>query len=294
MQAVVYIVVYTVFGSLPFLYGIVLLSSDKGLVMWGGVWGQAVKVVMKGSFLFVLAFLVKLPVFPFYLWLPKAHVEAPLAGSMILAGLLLKLGGYGLIRLNRVVVKPLGRNFYMFLVVCGLFGGLLTSLICLQQRDLKALVAFSSIGHMRLVFFGAIRNYSWGLVGAVVLIVGHGLCSSGMFVGVDGMYQRRGSRAMIINKGFLVLNPVFRVLFFLVVIGNIPAPLRLNLFGEVLVLSVGSVVGVYLIIMLRFISFLRGCFNLYLYGGTQHGKNRGVIRSRVERGFLTRIVLFFH
>ena len=132
------------------------------------------------------------------------------------------------------------------------------------------------------------------MCGAVVLIVGHGLCSSGMFVAVDGIYQRRRSRAIVINKGYLVLNPVFRTLLFLVLIGNIPAPLRLNLFGEVLILRVGSVVGVYIVVLLGFIRFLRGCFNLYMYGGTQHGKVRGLIMSRVESGFLTRIVLFCH
>lgn len=77
-----------------------------------------------------------------------------------MAGLLLKLGGYGLIRLSSVVVAPVGTNYFMFFIVCGLIGGVLTSFMCLQQRDLKALVAFSSIGHMRLVFFGSLRGYS--------------------------------------------------------------------------------------------------------------------------------------
>lgn len=152
--------VYTVFGSLPFLYGIALLFTEKRMLVWGGVWRQATKRLIKGSVLYVLGFLVKLPVFPFYLWLPKAHVEAPLAGSIILAGLLLKLGGYGLIRLNSLIVAPLGKIYYMLFVTCGLIGGVITSLICLQQSDLKALVAFSSIGHIRLVFLGGVRGYS--------------------------------------------------------------------------------------------------------------------------------------
>ena len=242
----------------------------------------------------MLGFLVKLPVFPFYLWLPKAHVEAPLAGSIILAGLLLKLGGYGLIRLNSLIVSPLGQTYYTFFVICGLVGGVITSLICLQQRDLKALVAFSSIGHIRLVFLGGVGGYFGGLSGALALMLGHGLCSSGIFVGVDAIYKLRGSRSMVINKGFLVLSPVLSFMLFIIVIGNIPAPLSLNLFGEVLVISVGAVRSVCVVILLVTIRFLRGCFNLYLYGGTQHGKIAGVGLCRRERSYLTIVVLFCH
>nr|QDO71906.1 NADH dehydrogenase subunit 4 [Lithophaga curta] len=294
IQAVVYMVVYTVFGSLPFLYGMALVASEKNVIMWGGVWSAVSKSVVKGSLVYTLAFLTKLPVFPFYLWLPKAHVEAPLAGSMILAGLLLKLGGYGLVRLSGVIAYPMSASLSSFVAICGLYGGVLTSVMCLQQSDLKALVAFSSIGHMSLVFYGVISGYSWGFAGAVALMVGHGLCSSGMFVGVDAMYQSSGSRAMIMNKGFLVLNPVLSTFFFLVIIGNIPAPLSLNLFGEVLVFSVGASTGVYVVVILGLMSFLSGCFNFYLYGGTQHGKSSGVSVSRLESGFLTSMVLLCH
>lgn len=125
-------------------------------------------------------------------------------------------------------------------------------------------------------------------------MLGHGLCSSGIFVGVDAIYQSSGSRSMVINKGFLVLRPVFSLMFFIVVIGNIPAPLSLNLFGEVLVMSVGAVRSVCVVILLVVMRFLRGCFNLYLYGGTQHGKTAGMGLCRGERSYLTMIVLFCH
>lgn len=125
-------------------------------------------------------------------------------------------------------------------------------------------------------------------------MLGHGLCSSGIFVGVDAIYQSSGSRSMVINKGFLVLRPAFSLMFFIVVIGNIPAPLSLNLFGEVLVMSVGAVRSVCVVILLVIMRFLRGCFNLYLYGGTQHGKRAGMGLCRSERRYLTMIVLFCH
>lgn len=154
----------------------------------------------------MFAFVVKLPMFIVHLWLPKAHVEAPVAGSMVLAGVLLKLGGYGLLRVSGIFIRVANR-FSWFWVSLGVIGGVLVRLICLRQTDIKALIAYSSVAHMGLVLAGIRTLGVWGARGAVVVMVGHGLCSSGLFCLANVVYERLGSRRLYIRKGLLNFIP---------------------------------------------------------------------------------------
>lgn len=178
--------------------------------------------------------------YPFHLWLPKAHVEAPVAGSMLLAGVVLKLGGYGLLRFIGVMQINLRRLFYVLLLLVNLAGGLYAGLACVRQVDLKCLVAYSSVAHIRLVLLGVLRNTLVGVMGAILIMVGHGLCSSGLFRYVNVVYKIRHSRLLVINKGGLLICPRLVLMCFLLRSRNIAAPPRLNLFGEILVFGVGG------------------------------------------------------
>nr|ANS72681.1 NADH dehydrogenase subunit 4 [Globospongicola spinulatus] len=273
LQAGIYMLFYTLFASLPLLVSIISFYQMSGTLVFGLMDGfeESVGVCLIWYLASVFAFIVKLPMFLVHLWLPKAHVEAPIAGSMILAGVLLKLGGYGLIRM--LVLFP-GVNMKMSWVwlSVGLVGGVIVSFICLRQVDMKALIAYSSVVHMGLVLCGLISFSWWGMNGALAVMVGHGLCSSGLFCLANMSYERVGSRSLMINKGLLSVLPSMGLWWFLLSISNMAAPPTLNLLGEIcLFLSILSWDS-FSMLGLGFLSFFSAAYTLYMYSMSQHGK----------------------
>nr|QFG40097.1 NADH dehydrogenase subunit 4 [Munidopsis verrilli] len=272
IQAGVYMLFYTLFASLP------LLLSFLSLYWFGGsltfnLTAEVQRFDFSGMFWFfatMAAFIVKLPMYMFHLWLPKAHVEAPVAGSMILAGVLLKLGGYGLIRVLPVF-SELSKMFCWVWVGAGIFGGFMVSLICLRQVDMKSLIAYSSVAHMGMVLAGLMSFGWWGVNGAVVVMVGHGLCSSGLFCLANMVYERLSSRSLLINKGLLNFMPSMALWWFLLSVGNMGAPPTLNLLGEINLIM--SMVGWSKMTLwgICFLSFFSAAYTLYMYSLSQHG-----------------------
>nr|ALY11311.1 NADH dehydrogenase subunit 4 [Obrium sp. NS-2015] len=240
-----------------------------------------------------LVFLVKMPMFLIHLWLPKAHVEAPVSGSMILAGIMLKLGGYGLMRLMKVFIT-VGMKINFIFVVVSLVGGFIVSLICICQSDLKLLIAYSSVAHMGLVLSGLMTLNKWGFLGALIMMLGHGLCSSGLFCLANMMYERLGSRSLYLNKGFINLMPGLSMWWFFLCSSNMAAPPSLNLLGEVLLINSLVSFSDLSMICLSLMSFFSAVYSLFLYSFTQHGKfYSGVygLYSGVVREYL---LMFLH
>lgn len=271
VQAGTYLLFYTLLASLPLLVGVFVFYEYLGSLFLPFL--QATRGVPINLILYlvmILAFLVKMPIFLVHLWLPKAHVEAPVRGSIILAGVLLKLGGYGLVR----VLKVLGYQniLYRYLWVrISLVGGVLVSLICLRQRDLKSLVAYSSVAHMGLVLAGVITINYWGTCGGYTIILAHGLCSSGLFCLANITYERLGSRRLLINKGLINLIPSLSLWWFLLRAANIAAPPTLNLLGEIRLLNSLVAWSWVRMVTLILISFFSAAYTLYLYAYSQHG-----------------------
>nr|YP_010691337.1 NADH dehydrogenase subunit 4 [Drosophila septentriosaltans]WBU93987.1 NADH dehydrogenase subunit 4 [Drosophila septentriosaltans] len=270
LQAGIYLLFYTLLVSLPMLIGIFFLMNDMGTMNF----------YLMNNFMFnydllyfcmLCAFLVKMPMFLVHLWLPKAHVEAPVSGSMILAGIMLKLGGYGLLRVLSIL-QLMNLKYGFIWISISLVGGVLVSFICLRQTDLKSLIAYSSVAHMGIALAGMLVMSYWGLSGSYTLMIGHGLCSSGLFCLANISYERLGSRSLLINKGLLNFMPAMALWWFLLSSSNMAAPVSLNLLGEISLLN--SIISWSWIsmIMLSLLSFFSAAYSLYLYAFSQHGK----------------------
>nr|YP_009057623.1 NADH dehydrogenase subunit 4 [Apocheima cinerarius]AHG99144.1 NADH dehydrogenase subunit 4 [Apocheima cinerarius] len=270
IQAGMYLLFYTLFASLPLLLGIFFVFNQVDCIMI-----YFLKFFNMNFYLLyismILAFLVKMPMYMTHLWLPKAHVEAPVSGSMILAGIMLKLGGYGLLRIM-IFLQEINMKLNYVWIIVSLIGGFYISLKCFCQVDIKSLIAYSSVAHMSFVICGImIMNY-WGFLGSYLLMIGHGLCSSGMFCLANINYERVNSRSLMINKGMINFMPSMSLWWFLLLSSNMAAPPSLNLMGEIMLINSLISWCSLSMLMLMLVSFFSAGYSLYLYSYTQHGK----------------------
>nr|YP_010586532.1 NADH dehydrogenase subunit 4 [Psychomyia kalais]UZZ44346.1 NADH dehydrogenase subunit 4 [Psychomyia kalais] len=267
IQAGVYLLFYTLVLSLPMLLVLITIFNKDNYLMIYMINNHNMFIVY---FILMMSFLVKMPMFGVHLWLLKAHVESPVSGSMILAGLMLKLGGFGLMRLMKFFsLNLLKLNFYF--IILSLLGGVYLALMCLMQLDLKLLIAMSSIVHMSMVISGIFIMNNFGFSGSYLMMLGHGLCSSGLFLLSNLCYERFMSRSMVFNKGIINFLPLLSLWWFLLVSSNMASPPSMNLLSEIsLMISILSF-SFYLIFILILLSFFSAVYNLYLYSFSQHG-----------------------
>nr|YP_009441742.1 NADH dehydrogenase subunit 4 [Silvanus bidentatus]AOY39287.1 NADH dehydrogenase subunit 4 [Silvanus bidentatus] len=286
IQAGVYLLFYTLIGSMPMLVSIFFLF--KNLMSLNFLFMED----MKNLYLYLglnLVFLIKLPMFMVHLWLPKAHVEAPISGSMILAGVMLKLGGYGMMRLM-LMFEYIGMKFNLIFIMISMIGGVIISLICLRQSDMKSLIAYSSVAHMGLVISGIMTMNYWGLCGSLVMMLAHGLCSSGLFCLANISYERLLSRSLYLNKGLINLMPSMSLWWFLLSSSNMAAPPSLNLLGEIMLMGSLVMWNYLMMLFLSLMSFFSAAYSLYLYSFSQHGKFYSGIYS-FSMGFIREYLL---
>nr|YP_004222080.1 NADH dehydrogenase subunit 4 [Genyomyrus donnyi]BAJ54229.1 NADH dehydrogenase subunit 4 [Genyomyrus donnyi] len=275
LNAGTYFLFYTLAGSLPLLVALLILQKDLGTLSMltmqyyspteTTTWGD--KIWWAGC---LLAFLVKMPLYGVHLWLPKAHVEAPVAGSMVLAAVLLKLGGYGMMRMM-VMLAPLTKELAYPFIILALWGIIMTGSICLRQTDLKSLIAYSSVSHMGLVASGILIQTPWGFTGAIILMIAHGLVSSALFCLANTNYERTHSRTLLLARGLQMILPLMAAWWFIANLANLALPPLPNLMGELMIITSMFNWSYWTIILTGLGTLITAAYSLYMFLMTQRG-----------------------
>nr|YP_009000525.1 NADH dehydrogenase subunit 4 [Acrossocheilus fasciatus]AHG24676.1 NADH dehydrogenase subunit 4 [Acrossocheilus fasciatus] len=275
LNAGTYFLFYTLAGSLPLLVALLLLQQSTGtLSMLVLQYSQPLQLNSWGHTIWwagcLIAFLVKMPLYGVHLWLPKAHVEAPVAGSMVLAAVLLKLGGYGMMRMM-VMLDPLSKELAYPFIILALWGIIMTGSICLRQTDLKSLIAYSSVGHMGLVAGGILIQTPWGFSGAIILMIAHGLASSALFCLANTAYERTHSRTMVLARGLQVIFPLTAVWWFMANLANLALPPLPNLMGELMIITTLFNWSPWTILLTGLGTLITASYSLYMFLMSQRG-----------------------
>jgi NADH-ubiquinone oxidoreductase chain 4 len=235
VRASFYFFLYTLLGSLFLLLSILTILSIAGTTDFDGLYKNYINYSTQ-VFLFCgifIAFAVKTPTIFLNTWLLRAHVESPLGGSIILAAIVLKLSIYGIIRLILPLMPEITMDYTYIVYIVGVITIIYASISTLRTIDVKELIAYSSVCHAAVYLLGVFSNTIQGIEGSIVLGLGHGFVSSGLFICAGGiLYDRSSTRLITFYRGMTQIMPLFSVLFFILCLGNAGTPLSLNFIGE--------------------------------------------------------------
>src|SRR3970040_626318 len=294
LYAAIKFFLYTLFGSVVMLLGILAVYFYAGnqtgrytfdileLMKISYPWSPSLVSFQNLVWLsFFLSFAIKVPMFPFHTWLPDAHTEAPTAGSVILAGILLKMGGYGFVRFNLGMFPEATWYFVPFMVTLSIVAIIYGAMVCLVQQDMKRLIAFSSVSHMGFVTLGMFALNMQGIQGSVLQMVNHGLSTGALFLIVGLIYDRRHTRMIADLGGLSSVMPVYATCFAIIMLSSIGLPGLNGFVGEILILlgvfrvnpwwaaagAIGIVLGA---------AYLLWLYQRTMFGPITHPENRAL------------------
>jgi len=290
--------IYTMFGSAFMLVAImatVFLASKNGV---GHVTFDLIEIAENANFAastgrwlffgFAIAFAVKVPIFPLHTWLPDAHTQAPTAGSVVLAGVMLKLGTYGLLRFGVYLFPEAAywsRHIWLTLAVIGIIYG---AIAATMQKDLKRLVAYSSVAHLGFIVLGTFAFTSQAITGAVMQMVSHGVSTGALFLLVGMIYERRHTRQIAELKGIQSVAPIFAAAFMVVMLSSIGVPGLNGFVGEYLILTGTFVSAPWYVVVASIGVILAALYLLWAYQRVFHGEvddaNRSFPELRLKEG----------
>jgi proton-translocating NADH-quinone oxidoreductase chain M len=290
---------YTLLGSLLMLLGIIYIFMSLGTT--------DISLIMLFEFneytqlylwlCFFCSFAVKIPMLPFHIWLPEAHVEAPTSGSVLLAGLLLKMGGYGILRFLLPIFNYANYYFMPLIFTMSIIAIIYSSLTTIRQLDLKKIIAYSSVAHMNYVTLGIFSYEIQGIEGCLFLMLSHGLVSSALFICVGILYDRYKSRVLKYYGGIVQLMPFLAFFFFFFSLANMSFPGTSSFIGELLVLISCFSINTFLAFYACFGMILNGIYVIWLYNrlffGILNSANLNFYSDINKREFLLLFIFSF-
>ena len=258
---------YTLLGSVLMLIAIIVIykltNSMNIEKLQGNFFNKSTQIFLWLAFF--ASFAVKIPMWPFHTWLPDAHVEAPTAGSVILAGVLLKMGGYGFIRFSIGMLPEATQYFFPLIMILSIIAIVYTSLVALAQTDIKKLIAYSSVAHMGIVTIGIFLVNQQGLEGAMMQMISHGVVSAALFLCVGVIYDRMHTREINFYNGLVNKMPVYATVFMIFMLASVGLPGTSGFIGEFLVIVGAFKVSSTLVLGAAIGIILSAVYMLYLY-----------------------------